>query len=270
MNEEKAAKGWLACRKKSIQLYTTGVGWFFHQRGLNMSVERGGVDPVNRCKMMKLGTLEFEYERIERIVLLIQKFIKAMEDLGLANRRRRVIVRNRVDDEEVEFVNEISVNQAGGTSVVEPPPKPEVCINDAGPDDQNADPAYLANDEMNLSGSESEEYDPDFQPPTNQSPESSYRGSSQSAHESDDKIDGEEVQTYPDLDTTKLAQEIKETHGIEVSARVCSNAKQEAKRMIEGTLRQAYGKLRSYLLQLKTSNLEGKFVLERFSLDSAA
>ncbi|CAN0857971.1 hypothetical protein LINGRAHAP2_LOCUS7019 [Linum grandiflorum] len=223
---------------------------------------------------------------------------------------------------------------------------------------------------------DSDSEDPNFEQPTNQTPNLSYRGSSQSDHEVDDKIDGEEVSSYarqpyydpncdhsklvwkeglkftsthqfkdaivnftiavgadikwkrankvcreavctfpgcklrvyaswfgrnvafvvkavgdahtyprtmhirhatvkwiakhyltrfkryPELDTMKLAQEIKETHEIEVSTRVCSNAKQEAKKMTEGTLREAYAKLRTYLLHLKTADPEGKFVLE--------
>ncbi|CAN1136104.1 hypothetical protein LINPERHAP2_LOCUS9258 [Linum perenne] len=66
----------------------------------------------------------------------------------------------------------------------------------------------------------------------------------------------------PDLKTKHLVREISETHGIAVSMRVCSNAKQLAKRMLEGTLAESYSKLRSYVKQLQTSDPRGHFILE--------
>ncbi|CAN0917246.1 hypothetical protein LINGRAHAP2_LOCUS30172 [Linum grandiflorum] len=67
---------------------------------------------------------------------------------------------------------------------------------------------------------------------------------------------------YPDIDVLKLAQEIKETHELEVTPRVCANARAAAKKMLTGTVRESYAKLRPYLLQLKTSDPEGHFVVE--------
>ncbi|CAN1132002.1 hypothetical protein LINPERHAP2_LOCUS6746 [Linum perenne] len=51
----------------------------------------------------------------------------------------------------------------------------------------------------------------------------------------------------PELNTKHLAREINLTHEITVSVRVCSNAKLLAKKMLEGTLVEAYAKLRPYV-----------------------
>ncbi|CAN1193814.1 hypothetical protein LINPERHAP2_LOCUS42193 [Linum perenne] len=66
----------------------------------------------------------------------------------------------------------------------------------------------------------------------------------------------------PDMNTKNLAREIKQTHGITVSNRVVSNAKLLAKKMLEGTLAESYGKLRLYVKQLKASDPRGRFLLE--------
>ncbi|CAN1239623.1 hypothetical protein LINGRAPRIM_LOCUS2428 [Linum grandiflorum] len=67
---------------------------------------------------------------------------------------------------------------------------------------------------------------------------------------------------YPDIDVLKLAQEIKETHKLEVTPRVCANARVEAKKILSVTVRESYAKLMPYLLQLKTSDPEGHFDVE--------
>ncbi|CAN0907853.1 hypothetical protein LINGRAHAP2_LOCUS25024 [Linum grandiflorum] len=68
--------------------------------------------------------------------------------------------------------------------------------------------------------------------------------------------------TYPNIDPAELAEEIKNTHSLEVTTRVVANAKTIAKRILSGTLEEAYARLRSYLLQLKKSDPDGKFVVE--------
>ncbi|CAN1178822.1 hypothetical protein LINPERHAP2_LOCUS33861 [Linum perenne] len=65
-----------------------------------------------------------------------------------------------------------------------------------------------------------------------------------------------------ELKVKHLVREISETHDISVSVRVCANAKCLAKKMLEGTLAEAYSKLRSYVKQLQTSDPQGMFVLE--------
>ncbi|CAN1130549.1 hypothetical protein LINPERHAP2_LOCUS5884 [Linum perenne] len=66
----------------------------------------------------------------------------------------------------------------------------------------------------------------------------------------------------PELNTKNLVKEMYQTYGIHVSNRVCVLAKKEAKRMLEGSLNDAYAKLRPYLLQLKKVDPEGRFVME--------
>ncbi|CAN1221220.1 hypothetical protein LINGRAPRIM_LOCUS206, partial [Linum grandiflorum] len=95
--------------------------------------------------------------------------------------------------------------------VPEPQPAPEVFNDDGGPVDANDDQANLGDDEMDHGVNDSDSEDPDFEQPTNQTPNSSYRGSSQSDHEVDDKIDGQEVSSYarqpyydPNRDHSKL------------------------------------------------------------------
>ncbi|CAN1153149.1 hypothetical protein LINPERHAP2_LOCUS19209 [Linum perenne] len=65
-----------------------------------------------------------------------------------------------------------------------------------------------------------------------------------------------------ELNTKHLVREMYASYGIHVSNRVFVLAKNEAKRILEGSLNEAYAKLRPYLLQLKKSDLEGKFVVE--------
>ncbi|CAN0917880.1 hypothetical protein LINGRAHAP2_LOCUS30565 [Linum grandiflorum] len=66
----------------------------------------------------------------------------------------------------------------------------------------------------------------------------------------------------PNYDPKHLVVEAKETYDIDVSLRVCVNARIEAKKMLEGSLNDAYAKLRSYVLQLMKSDPDGKFVIE--------
>ncbi|CAN1167846.1 hypothetical protein LINPERHAP2_LOCUS27483 [Linum perenne] len=66
----------------------------------------------------------------------------------------------------------------------------------------------------------------------------------------------------PELNTKNLVTEMYQTYDIHVSNRVCVLAKNEAKRMLEGSLNDAYAKLRPYLLQLKKADPEGRFVME--------
>ncbi|CAN1221849.1 hypothetical protein LINGRAPRIM_LOCUS415 [Linum grandiflorum] len=67
---------------------------------------------------------------------------------------------------------------------------------------------------------------------------------------------------YPNMEPEQILQEVKAAYDIDVSLKVCSNAKAEAKKMLEGTLIESYKKLRAYILQLKKSDPEGKFVVE--------
>ncbi|CAN1134948.1 hypothetical protein LINPERHAP2_LOCUS8579 [Linum perenne] len=66
----------------------------------------------------------------------------------------------------------------------------------------------------------------------------------------------------PELNTKNLVTEMYQTYGIHVSNRVCVLAKKEAKKMLEGSLNDAYAKLRPYLLELKKADPEGRFVME--------
>ncbi|CAN1184737.1 hypothetical protein LINPERHAP2_LOCUS37152 [Linum perenne] len=66
----------------------------------------------------------------------------------------------------------------------------------------------------------------------------------------------------PEYNSKHLVREMMETYGIQVTNRVCVLAKIEAKRLLEGSLTEAYAKLRSYVLQLMKSDPEGRFVLE--------
>ncbi|CAN1197467.1 hypothetical protein LINPERPRIM_LOCUS15237 [Linum perenne] len=66
----------------------------------------------------------------------------------------------------------------------------------------------------------------------------------------------------PEYNTKHLAREMYETYGVQVTSRVCVLAKIEAKRLLEGSLNDAYAKLRSYVLQLMKSDPEGRFVLK--------
>ncbi|CAN1224183.1 hypothetical protein LINGRAPRIM_LOCUS851, partial [Linum grandiflorum] len=66
----------------------------------------------------------------------------------------------------------------------------------------------------------------------------------------------------PEMDMKGFQQELKEGLNIKVSLRVCINAKNEAKRMIQGALDEAYARLRKYILALKKADPEGKFVVE--------
>ncbi|CAN0840065.1 hypothetical protein LINGRAHAP2_LOCUS2730 [Linum grandiflorum] len=287
------------------------------------------------------------------------EFYAAMENLGIMEKRRPRTIYDSDGNEEVLFGWQTTVNKqtdvAGGSC--QQPVVPDV-INDSGGSD--------ADDESK---------DTDYIPPAT-SPQSSYRASSESEHEMDDKVDGEEVtpldgqpiydprcdhsqlvlkenlrfsggnqfkdaitnysiatgtsvkwvrsnafskeaiceydgckwrvyaswwgrneafiikavgephscprrmrvrganarwvarQYYnsfkmnPDLNTTALCAEIKATHGLEVTVRVCSNARNIARKMIQETLKESYAKLRSYVLELKKADPEGQFALE--------
>ncbi|CAN0876609.1 hypothetical protein LINGRAHAP2_LOCUS11413 [Linum grandiflorum] len=324
-----------------------------------------------------------------------EEFVQAMEDLGIANRIRRIRTRYDSHGMEVSQVIGVSVNLGHPASFNEAQPAsvnkdgPDEIevdggrggeVNSGGPHDDTinlSDDDHHDDDEMNASDEEEEE-DPEYAPPPplNASPVSSYRGSSQSAHKWDDKIDGDEVSSivaqlfydpkcdhsklvfkeglkfiygkqfkkafvnhsiavgaeirwkrsnklnreaicsfngckwkvyaswfgrnvafivkamgeahscprsmhnrnatskwiarqylsrfrmYPELDTIKLVQEIRETYGVEVSVRVTANAKTEARKMLQGSLTEAYAKLRPYILQLKESDPEGKFIVK--------
>ncbi|CAN0908507.1 hypothetical protein LINGRAHAP2_LOCUS25324 [Linum grandiflorum] len=64
------------------------------------------------------------------------------------------------------------------------------------------------------------------------------------------------------VDSSALAAEIKKTYSVEVTTRTCYRAKMYAKRLIEGTIMESYGKLRSYILELKRADPRGRFILE--------
>ncbi|CAN1240538.1 hypothetical protein LINGRAPRIM_LOCUS2772 [Linum grandiflorum] len=64
------------------------------------------------------------------------------------------------------------------------------------------------------------------------------------------------------IDLEALAAEIKNTYQLEVSPRTCYSAKVIVKRMLEGSLAELYGKLHSYILELKRSNPAGRFIVE--------
>ncbi|CAN0900319.1 hypothetical protein LINGRAHAP2_LOCUS20772 [Linum grandiflorum] len=120
----------------------------------------------------------------------------------------------------------------------------------------------------------------------NNSPASSYRGSSDSDHDVADKIEGDEVNSMqgwiyydpdcdhkqlelkpklrfnPTIDPKVLMVELKHEADIDVSLRVCVNAKNEARNILDGSLYDTYAKLRTYILQLKNSDPEGTFLVE--------
>ncbi|CAN0875088.1 hypothetical protein LINGRAHAP2_LOCUS10628 [Linum grandiflorum] len=63
-------------------------------------------------------------------------------------------------------------------------------------------------------------------------------------------------------DLDELQEEINQTYGIRPSHRLCYMAKQHATEMLQGTLHESYGKLRSYIAELKRADPSGKFVME--------
>ncbi|CAN1273083.1 hypothetical protein LINPERPRIM_LOCUS14859 [Linum perenne] len=66
----------------------------------------------------------------------------------------------------------------------------------------------------------------------------------------------------PELNTRHLVREISMVHGVDVTVRICMNAKLEARKLLEGSLVDTYAKLRSYVLQLQKSDPEGRFALD--------
>ncbi|CAN1135643.1 hypothetical protein LINPERHAP2_LOCUS8965 [Linum perenne] len=66
----------------------------------------------------------------------------------------------------------------------------------------------------------------------------------------------------PEYNSKNLVREMYQSYGIQVTGRICVLAKKEAKRLLEGSLNDAYAKLRSYVLQLMKSDPEGRFILE--------
>ncbi|CAN1228679.1 hypothetical protein LINGRAPRIM_LOCUS1312 [Linum grandiflorum] len=66
----------------------------------------------------------------------------------------------------------------------------------------------------------------------------------------------------PTVDLEALAAEIKNTYQLEPLPRTCYRAKLIAKRMLEGSLSESYGKLRSYILELKRADPGGRFIVE--------
>ncbi|CAN1247286.1 hypothetical protein LINGRAPRIM_LOCUS3422 [Linum grandiflorum] len=64
------------------------------------------------------------------------------------------------------------------------------------------------------------------------------------------------------VDLEALAAEIKNTYQLEVRARTCYKARVIARRILEGSLTNSYGKLRSYILELKRSDPTGRFLVE--------
>ncbi|CAN0845804.1 hypothetical protein LINGRAHAP2_LOCUS4210 [Linum grandiflorum] len=66
----------------------------------------------------------------------------------------------------------------------------------------------------------------------------------------------------PHMDVELLQKDVKKTYGLDVTLKVCSYAKAQVKKILEGTLTSSYAKLRPYLLQLKKADPEGTFVVE--------
>ncbi|CAN0826914.1 hypothetical protein LINGRAPRIM_LOCUS2416 [Linum grandiflorum] len=66
----------------------------------------------------------------------------------------------------------------------------------------------------------------------------------------------------PTIDPKVLMVEMKHEADIDVSLRVCVNAKNEARNILDGSLYDTYAKLRTYILQLKKSDPEGTFLVE--------
>ncbi|CAN1184865.1 hypothetical protein LINPERHAP2_LOCUS37210 [Linum perenne] len=66
----------------------------------------------------------------------------------------------------------------------------------------------------------------------------------------------------PELNTRHLVKEIGLTYGLEVTVRVCANARKEARRILEGTLAEQYAKMRSYVSTLQLADPDGLFALE--------
>ncbi|CAN1301174.1 hypothetical protein LINPERPRIM_LOCUS24832, partial [Linum perenne] len=119
------------------------------------------------------------------------EFMESMANLGLTNRRRRVRATIDDDGEEVVQLNEVSYINHSGQDVINKKGCPQLNDEEVGNLEVQV-PDADGDDEMERSDSDSE--DSDFELNTRmESPLSSYRGSSQSDHLDDDKIDGEEV-----------------------------------------------------------------------------
>ncbi|CAN1230126.1 hypothetical protein LINPERPRIM_LOCUS3236 [Linum perenne] len=63
-------------------------------------------------------------------------------------------------------------------------------------------------------------------------------------------------------DVHQIVQEVRLRYGIEVSTRHCYRAKKKAEDMLNGSLKDEYRKLRSYVLELKRADPTGLFQLE--------
>ncbi|CAN1120972.1 hypothetical protein LINPERHAP2_LOCUS507 [Linum perenne] len=66
----------------------------------------------------------------------------------------------------------------------------------------------------------------------------------------------------PELNTRHMVKEIGLTYGLDVTVRVCANARKQARRILEGTLSEQYTKMRSYVNTLQVANPDGLFALE--------
>ncbi|CAN0884115.1 hypothetical protein LINGRAHAP2_LOCUS14748 [Linum grandiflorum] len=133
------------------------------------------------------------------------EFMQAMANLGISHMRRRMRTTFASDGEEVDLVNELYVNQGhandggiaeGGNEVGTEGNGDNGDDEEVLPDDMNVDQhdGVHGDDERDFSSSDSD--DPDYNDRMktgSNSPVSSYRGSSQSDHMVDDKVDGEEV-----------------------------------------------------------------------------
>ncbi|CAN1243529.1 hypothetical protein LINPERPRIM_LOCUS5719 [Linum perenne] len=134
------------------------------------------------------------------------EFAEAMANLGLTGYRRRVRTQYHTDGVEVDQMNEVTVNKSAQQE--------EIIIQDEGlkgmefmngrSPDRQSDADDERSDKQSVEGSEEEsDNDPLFEPNVGSllsSPISSYRASSMSNHNIVDKVDGEEVNSFPGVE----------------------------------------------------------------------
>ncbi|CAN1122799.1 hypothetical protein LINPERHAP2_LOCUS1525 [Linum perenne] len=72
----------------------------------------------------------------------------------------------------------------------------------------------------------------------------------------------ERFRINPDWEVNQIVAEVRLRYGIEVSNRHCYRAKVAAQDMINGTVKEEYKNLRSYLAELKRADPPGRFLLE--------